>query len=130
MLAWRLILPVLRRTMSLERLVRLMARPRPGPPPEERIGSVVLVGGRLWRDSSSPCLERSVCIHRELGLAGGRPELVLGLAPDHSGHAWVELAGAALLEPSPPQIRFPELMRFDAGGALIQTALGRPSEDA
>ncbi|HLK44829.1 MAG TPA: lasso peptide biosynthesis B2 protein, partial [Acidimicrobiales bacterium] len=116
---WRLALPPLRRLVRFERLVELTAAPRERPLDAARVQAVVRVGRRLWRDSAAPCLERSVCIHRELGLAGAQPTLVLGLAPDHTGHAWVELDGTALLEPSPPTGRYRELMRFDAAGALL-----------
>jgi hypothetical protein len=130
MTAWRVALPVLRRLIPFDRLVRMTADPRTTPVDRERVTIVVKIGGRLWRDSAAPCLERSVCIHRELGLAGASPTLVLGLAPDHRGHAWVELNGHALLEPTPPGLRFQELMRFDAAGALLTVSDGRRPADA
>ena len=105
--------------MTFERLVHLTARPRARSVESHDIEAVLRIGGRLWRDSSAPCLERSVCVHRQLGLSGAEPQLVLGLASDHRGHAWVELDGRALLEPSDPQRRFQELMRFDSAGTLL-----------
>jgi hypothetical protein len=56
--------------------------------------------------------------------------LVLGLAHDHAGHAWVELDGHPLLEPSGPELRYPELMRFDERGALIASEYGRSNANA
>jgi hypothetical protein len=129
MAGWRIALPILRRRMRFERLVRLTAAPRPRAVDPKRVAAVVAIGGRLWHDSAAPCLERSVCIHRELGLAGAAPTLVLGLAPDHAGHAWVELDGTPLLEPSPPALRFQELMRFDAAGALLTANREQRHED-
>lgn len=127
---WRLALPALRRGMALERLLLLTSSPRERPPSSDRVEAATRVCGRFWRDSSAPCLERSICLHRQLGLAGASPVLVLGLADDHRGHAWVELDGRALIEPSPPQSRYAVLMRFDARGELIEPATVRASADA
>jgi hypothetical protein len=129
MVGWRLTLPLLRRLLPFERLVRLTASPRAAEADSRRITSILRVGGRLWRDSSAPCLERSVCIHRQLGRVGATPLLVLGLAADHTGHAWVELDGSAVLEPSPPQLRFQELMRFGADGTLLTASDGARTAD-
>jgi hypothetical protein len=107
--------------MPLERVVRITASgPQPRAPRGARTDAVLRVARRLWLRSDAPCLERSLAVHRQLGLAGERPELVLGLADDHLGHAWVELDGQALLEAAPPQNRYSELMRFDAAGDLMR----------
>ena len=129
MVGWRLALPLLRRRLPFERLVRFTASPRTAKADSRRVRSILQVGGRLWRDSSAPCLERSVCIHRQLGRAGANPVLVLGLAGDRTGHAWVELDGTAVLEPSPPQLRFQELMRFGADGSLFTASDGAGEAD-
>ena len=60
---------------------------------------------------------------------GANPVLVLGLAADHTGHAWVELDGTAVLEPSPPRLRFQELMRFGADGSLFTASDGARTAD-
>jgi hypothetical protein len=130
MVGWRLTLPLLRRLLPFERLIRFTASPRAADADSRQISSIVQMGGRLWRDSSAPCLERSVCIHRQLGRVGASPLLVLGLASDHTGHAWVELDGTAVLEPSAPQLRFQELMRFGADGDLLTASDGARTADA
>ena len=67
----RLALPLLKRAVSVERLVRLTASPRGRPRDARREELVVRIGARLWRSAPEPCLERSLAIHRQLGLAGG-----------------------------------------------------------
>lgn len=114
---WRLVLPVAKHTLSLDRLVRLMSSPRDIPRRPDREALAVRVAGRLWRSSQRPCLERSLALYRELGRLGASPELLLGMARDGEGmvgHAWVEVDGVALLEPRSmpgavpaPVVRYP-----------------------
>jgi hypothetical protein len=105
--------------IPLQRLVQLTAAPRQREADVEITASITRVVARLWRGSRSPCLERSILLHRQLGLAGSQPVLVLGLNDRREGHAWVELDGRAILEPAPPRERYHELMRFDVSGRLI-----------
>ncbi|MBA3841363.1 MAG: lasso peptide biosynthesis B2 protein [Actinobacteria bacterium] len=121
LIVWRLVLPVLRRAVRLERLVGV-ARPRTcqRDPSVERFAA--RAAGRLWRGSGTPCLERSLALHRELGRAGARPQLVVGLDESHRGHAWVVVDGVALLEQDPPESRFTILVRYDAAGNRIVEA--------
>lgn len=121
LVGWRAVLPVLRRLMNLERLARLTSAPRSVERDEILEMRILRIAARLWRSSSSPCLERSLAVHRLLGVGGARPELVLGLSARHEGHAWVELDGHALMELDPPRSRFREIARFDASGHAIPT---------
>ena len=83
MTAWAPSLPVLKRTVPLPRLVRLMAsRPRQRPRDtalEQRIARMarLLYRGKLGTLQNN-CLERSLLTYRFLGRAGADPELVVG----------------------------------------------------
>jgi hypothetical protein len=119
MAGWRLALPLLKRAVSLERLVRLTASPRNHARDPHREELVVQIGGRLWRRSYGPCLERSLAIHRQLGLAGAAPLLALGVGTDAGAviaHAWVLLDRAALLEQSNPAAKYGIVVVFDERG--------------
>ena len=116
LMGWRIALPVLRRAMSLDRLLRLTASPRSRSRDRTLEEFTIRVAGRLWRDSEAPCLERSVALHRLLGRGGARPDLVLGMATDHTGHAWVEIEAHPAGEPFDIRERFVEVARFSPGG--------------
>lgn len=101
LIAWRISLPVLKRFISVETLVKRMAPRTPSPADRRRpdridvIRRVVGTGGRLI--VSANCLERSLVLYRLLSHAGAEPTLVLGVRRDGSslkGHAWVALDGA------------------------------------
>ncbi len=99
LVVWRISLPVLKRLISVETLVKRMAPPAPSSPHTianrvEQIRQVVGSGGRLL--VSANCLERSLVFYRLLLRAGAAPVLVLGMRRDGStlkGHAWVALDG-------------------------------------
>ena len=120
MSVWRAGLPLLRRTVSLDRLVRsLAATPgrRRDPAREELIARV---GGRLWRSAPGPCLERSLTIYRQLCLAGASPQLAIGVARAEGAvvaHAWVLLDGKALLETADPAEEYGVAVVFDERGS-------------
>jgi Transglutaminase-like superfamily len=122
---WRVSLPLLRRVLSLERLVRLTASPssRARDPRLEALS--VRAAARLWRSSQGPCLERSVALHRVLGRAGASPTLVCGMAHNGEelvGHAWVEADGRWLVEPRDPRDAFVILTCYSADGERMGEA--------
>ena len=122
MTLWRLTLPVLRRALNIERLVRLLAAPRSYPRDHDREAVVLAVAGRLWRRSQGTCLERSLAAYRALGRIGASPRFVLAAAHDQGnviGHAWVEVGGRAVLEATDPRTRYTALVEFDAAGRLV-----------
>jgi hypothetical protein len=122
MLAWRLALPVLKRTLPLSRLVRLAASVRRSRLPFTT-GQVVSASHRLFgtrSTESSDCLERSLLTYRFLLEAGAAPELVLGVdrtADGALGHAWVLLAGAPVDESPDALARYAPLVSFTASGS-------------
>lgn len=124
MAGWRVALPVLKHRMSLDRLVRLSASPRTRQRDHEREALVIRIGARLWSSASGPCLERSLAIHRQLGLGGAEPSLSIGAARDDRAivaHAWVTLDGVVVLEPDGGQDDYGVVVRFDSHGRRIES---------
>jgi hypothetical protein len=120
-LGWLCVLPVLKRTLPLERLIRLMWRapPRGSTRDRGREQRTIRIVSRLSRTSGGNCLERSLVLYRYLARANADPHLVVGMArPDeYLGHVWVTVDGRALLE-TPETLRgYTELVKFRAGGA-------------
>lgn len=124
---WRLALPLLKRRVALDRLVPLVAAPRRRARDPGREALIARVGGRLWRSSEGPCLERSLAVHRQLGLAGAEPRLAIGVAKDGPavvGHAWVVLDDRPLLEPADPADTYGVAAVFDAHGHRLDPPSG------
>jgi hypothetical protein len=117
---WLCVLPVLKRLLALERLVRIMWHPPRGaardPVREERTIRVV---ARLSRTSGGNCLERSLVLFRYLARANANPHLVIGMAkPDEFlGHVWVTVDGRSLLETPETLGSYTEVVSFGRGGA-------------
>lgn len=125
MAGWRLVLPALKRALALDRLVRLTAASRRRRRDPRREQLVVRVGGRLWRSAYGPCLDRSLAIHRQLGLAGAAPQLAIGVGKDGGevvAHAWVLLDGVALLESGDPEAEYGVAVVFDEHGRRSRAA--------
>ena len=119
-LGWMCVLPVLKRSMALPRLVRLMWLPARLPRRRsERERQATRIVGRLSRASGGNCLERSLILYRYLARAGSDPRLVVGMAKpdDFLGHVWVTVDGQPVLD-SPETLReYTEVVRFGVGGA-------------
>ena len=117
---WMCALPLLKRTLPLPRLVRLMwvpARiPERDPKREERTIRIV---ARLSRASGGNCLARSLVLYRYLSRADAGPRLVVGMAkPDEFlGHVWVTVDGRPLLETRETLGSYTEVVSFGRGGA-------------
>jgi len=98
---WRLCLPVLKRTLSVAVLARLMwsdaAAPNRPAPRIAHVRRIMLIGGRVL--VSRNCLERSLVLYRLLSREGAKPSLVLGTTLENRtviGHAWVEVNGVRI----------------------------------
>ena len=117
---WLCVLPPLKRTLPLARLVPLMWLPPRGaardPAREQRTIRVV---ARLSRTSGGNCLERSLVLYRYLARANANPHLVVGMAkPDeYLGHVWVTVDGRPLLETPETLAWYTEVVSFGRGGA-------------
>ena len=126
MLIWRLALPLLKRTVPIRRLVRVMRTRRPArgrlPGSTERIAALAaLVCRPRLLGSEDNCLERSLLAYRYLSAIGARPELVVGVRRERgstTGHAWVALGGKPVVEPPDSVTGFVELMKFTGEGRL------------
>lgn len=119
-IGWICILPLLKRTVPLPRLVRLMwLSPHSVERNVERERRTIRIVGRLSRASGGNCLERSLIVYRYLARAGADPRLVVGISKpgEFLGHVWVTVDGRPMLE-SPESLRgYTELVTFRAGGA-------------
>jgi hypothetical protein len=100
MLAWRLVLPALKRVVPIDSLARAMSGGR-GPRPEE--DSVVRLTS--WIYGSRPltggdnCLERSLVLYRYLSQTHPEARLVVGFRNGEravEGHAWVAVGERAM----------------------------------
>jgi hypothetical protein len=103
LLLLRAALPLLKRTMPIQRLAALMwasnVRSRDAGD-VLTLQSVVERGGRVL--VSSNCLERSLVLYRLFSRAGAAPTLMLGArheGPRLAGHAWIEMNGQSWGEP-------------------------------
>jgi hypothetical protein len=119
---WRVVLPVLRRTVKLERLVRAIATSnhRPREPGLERFA--IRAAARLWRSADGPCLERSLALYRVLGRAGAGPMLVCGMAQGAGGlvgHAWVEIDGLPIVDSTSSAEQYTVVTRYSADGSRV-----------
>ncbi|HUS16652.1 MAG TPA: lasso peptide biosynthesis B2 protein [Chloroflexia bacterium] len=122
-LAWALLLPVLKRVLPLRTLVRLMwSTPRHRWHPEREAALVTLVGWlyRPRRLTNGNCLERSLVLYHFLAEGGARPRLVIGLRPAGGtrGHAWVLCNGRPVGETWADVQEFTPLVTFGDGGVI------------
>jgi len=117
---WLCVLPLLKRTLPLDRLVPLMwHQPRGAARDPAREQRTIRVVGRLSRTSGGNCLERSLVLYRYLARANANPHLVVGMAkPDeYLGHVWVTVDGRPLLETAETLGSYTEVVSFGRGGA-------------
>ena len=117
---WLCVLPVLKRTLALERLVRLMwLSPRGTARDRGHEQQTIRIVSRLSRTSGGNCLERSLVLCRYLARANADPHLVVGMArPDeYLGHVWVTVDGRPLLETAETLGGYTEVVKFRAGEA-------------
>jgi hypothetical protein len=93
---WRLLLPAVKRLVSVKTLARVMWRDPRGDVPRDRLVATIEIvssSGRLFL--SVNCLERSLVWYRVLSRAGAMPHLVMGARREErvDGHVWIELNG-------------------------------------
>jgi hypothetical protein len=105
MAGWSIALPVLKHTLPLPRLGRLMWQGRTRGDASADVERIVELSRhvariRPWHDRNN-CLERSLIAFRYLSAAKADPRFVMGVRPARhgvEGHAWVEVDGEPLLE--------------------------------
>jgi Transglutaminase-like superfamily len=121
MAAWSLLLPMLKRFVSVRRLVALMWTDGPTDRSPEREHGVVELSARVTRLRSN-CLERSLLAYRFLARAGADPHLVVGVGSVDgviAGHAWVTLDGVPVHDPPETVQRFVPVIEFGREGKGI-----------
>jgi hypothetical protein len=138
MLAWRTVLPLLKRRVPLATLARVMwQKPRASSQPgrSDRIPGLVQ---RLYREfrpgRDDICLERSLLTYRFLSRAGADPRLVIGirgLGGSVIGHAWVVVDGEPLFEPAASLGEYTSFFSFGRDGTVDTSAPdGVPAREA
>ncbi|MBD0329384.1 MAG: lasso peptide biosynthesis B2 protein [Thermoleophilia bacterium] len=124
MLAWRAVLPALKRGLPLPRLVRLMAAPPSGRGRDHRReASIVDLADRVYghRRAGNGCLERSLVAYRYLARAEADPALVIGVRHgegDPRAHAWVVVDGDAIHDAAASLAVFAPVAMFRSDGTL------------
>lgn len=127
MAAWASTLPVLKRVVSLPRLVSFMSPRRStanrSPAAERRVealaGALYRSGAVAGRDN---CLERSLLTYRYLALLNARPELVVGMGKERGelgGHVWVVVDGAPVHDSPATLEAFVPMIVFGADGRTL-----------
>jgi Transglutaminase-like superfamily len=103
MLAWRLVLPVLKRFLALRRLAALMWSEHGGHVRPDRSERVVELADLVYRSGHHPprdnCLDRGLVLYRYLSAIGVHPRLVVGMRREGDevrGHVWVTRDGTPL----------------------------------
>jgi hypothetical protein len=125
LLGWRLALAVLKRTVPIDTLVRLMATPDGRSTRDtRRIVELVdwLYGPRRDRELGN-CLDRSLVLYRFLSPNDPGTRLVLGMRRGSSeleGHAWVIAGGRAFGETTASGDGFVTLATFAADGRRVE----------
>jgi hypothetical protein len=118
---WAVLLPILRRTVRLDTLARLMWRePRTNGRVDVRrlVDLSRLVARRRPPTSENRCLERSLLAYRFLSARNADPKLVVALRETDEpprGHAWVVVDGVPVGEPGPLDDYVP-LVTYGRGG--------------
>jgi hypothetical protein len=127
LLAWRLAVAPLKRTVPVERLVRLMASSsgRPASDAPRVIELVDWIYGPRRDTDLGNCLDRSLVLYRFLPRNGSSRRLVLGVRRDSGeleGHAWVIVGERVLGATSSSGAEFVSLVAFDAQGRRVEDA--------
>jgi hypothetical protein len=120
--AWALALPLLKRTVRLERLARVMWVRPTRRASEGDLAKVVTLSQLLARRrpplSNHRCMERSLLAYRYLSALGADPQLVVAMAAGADGlegHAWVTVDGVPVDE-AESVARYVPLVVYGAGG--------------
>jgi hypothetical protein len=122
---WSLALPILKRLLPLEALVRVAwAAPRTSRRRPELERRVVRLAHAVWARSPAGrsddnCLERSLAVYRFLSRLNADPELVAGVRKDGSelvGHVWVTVDGKPLGEAAAELGEYAPMIVFGARG--------------
>lgn len=122
-----LMFAILKRVVPLPRLVR-WAWLRPVGPRDRAMEAEALrcvVRLRNWLGAErGDCLQGSLALYRVLSRAGANPRLVVGFRRGSSavsGHAWVEVDDACVIESPPTLHGFVAAFSFGSGGMRLRS---------
>lgn len=123
MLAWSLVLPLLKYVVPLPLLARLMWSRRGGEPQPWREERVAALAARIARRRPLPnrdnCLERSLLIYRFLSRLNAEPRLIAGVRRGDAGvigHVWVTVGGEPVGESLAALEQYAPIAVFGAAG--------------
>ena len=126
MLAWRLVLPVLKRFVSVATLARVMRRrPAPGADEARVIRLASWIYGPRPLTGGKNCLERSLVLYRYLSQANPEARLVVGFRNGgHAveGHAWVAVGSRSMGADTDERGAYAPVVSFGPGGRTIERA--------
>lgn len=125
MLVWAGMLPVLKRTVPLARLVTLMAPRHRSAPSAKRTEDVVTLARWMYRTRAlrDNCLERSLITYRYLPAGNEGSLLVLGVSKGDDGppgHAWLVVDGVAVHDTDEKLEKLVPVVAFDLDGRRQQ----------
>lgn len=130
MLAWAAVLPALKHTVPLPRLVELItATPRHSlrqPDVEQRIVALAWWLHAPLALLDRGCMQRSLLAYRFLGAAGAQPHLALGVRKEGTAvlaHAWVSVDGAPAGDSQHDIAQFAPMLMFGPDGRKKDLAL-------
>jgi hypothetical protein len=133
MIAWRLVIPALKTSTPLPRLVRLLHRPpTANVSAQTRSARIVSLSERLCRGRfhKGTCLERSLLAYRFLSEAGAEPNLIVAVRRDGDvleWHAWITCAGRPVHEDEASLRGYLPVVVFNAQGSVEWTRSGLPA---
>ena len=129
MAAWAAVLPALKHTVPLPRLVKLVrATPRRSsrkPDVEQRIVALAWWLHAPLALLDRGCMQRSLLVYRFLGAAGAQPHLALGVRKEGAAvraHAWVSVDGAPAGDSRNEIAPFATMLMFGPDGRKKQFA--------
>src|SRR5215207_2314765 len=132
MLAWWVVLPLLKRATPLSRLVRFAQLDPPRTARDlEREAKVAALAEWLFKARPRPardnCLERSLVAYRFLGRLGAEPELVVGVGDKEEatvGHVWVTVDGRPVHDEPKSLDSYEAVVVFDSDGRRSELRQG------
>jgi transglutaminase superfamily protein len=124
MVLWAGVLPVLKRTVPLSRLVTLMAPRHRSAPDAKRTEDVVTLARWLYRTRAlrDNCLERSLITYRYLPAGNENSLLILGVRKGDDGppgHAWLMVNGVPVHDSDETLEKLVPVVAFDLEGRRL-----------